>query len=268
MTDTTDPATAPPAPACYPELRGRTVLITGGAAGLGRGMARAFGHQGARLFLLDIDAESLACTAEALRADGITVATQVGSVTDPTAVDGAFDAAVTRYGTIAVLLNNAGIAMNKPTLALSLADWQRTLDVNLTGAFLCAKAAAQRMAGGGVIVNMASMYGQVAAPERLAYCVTKSGVAMMTKALAIEWADRGIRVNGLAPGYVETALVADLIAGGRLDKESLKRRTPLGRLGTEDEVADCALFLASDRARFITGQIVGIDGGWTAYGYV
>ena len=91
---------------------------------------------------------------------------------------------------------------------------------------------------------------------------------MMTKALAIEWADRGIRVNGLAPGYVETTLVTELIARGRLDKESLKRRTPLGRLGTEDEVADCALFLASDRARFITGQIVGIDGGWTAYGYV
>ena len=91
---------------------------------------------------------------------------------------------------------------------------------------------------------------------------------MMTKALAIEWADRGIRVNALAPGYVETALVTDLIARGRLDREALKRRTPLGRLGTEDEVADCALFLASDRARFVTGPDRAIDGGWTAYGYV
>ena len=165
MTDTTEPASEPPAPASYPELRGRTVLITGGAAGLGRGMAAAFGRQGARLFLVDIDARTLACTAAALRADGITVATQVGSVTDPEVVDAAFDAAVTRYGTIAVLLNNAGIAMNQPTLALSLADWQRTLDVNLTGAFLCATAAARRMADGGVILNMASMYGQVAAPS-------------------------------------------------------------------------------------------------------
>ena len=142
MTNTTDPATEPlaSAPASYPELRGRTVLITGAAAGLGRGMATAFGRQGARLFLVDIDTEALASTAEALRANGVTVATGVASVADPKAVDAAFDAALERYGTIAVLLNNAGIAMNKPTLELSLADWQRTLDVNLTGAFLCAKA--------------------------------------------------------------------------------------------------------------------------------
>jgi short-subunit dehydrogenase len=112
------------------------------------------------------------------------------------------------------------------------------------------------------------MYGLVAAPERLGYCVSKSGVVMMTKALAIEWASLGIRVNAIAPGYVLTPFVEELVEHGRLDLPKLEKRTPMGRLIQPDEVADAACFLMSDRARAITGQIVAIDGGWSAYGYI
>ena len=116
--------------------------------------------------------------------------------------------------------------------------------------------------------NVASMYGVVAAPERLGYCVSKSGTVMMTKALAIEWAQLGIRVNAIAPGYVRTPFVEELVEQGRLDLAKLEKRTPMGRLITPEEVADAACFLISDSARAITGQIIGIDGGWTAYGYL
>ena len=122
--------------------------------------------------------------------------------------------------------------------------------------------------GHGVIINSSSLYGMVAAPERLGYCVTKSGIVMMTKTLAIEWASKGVRVNALAPGYIKTALVNQLLATGAYDIDSIEKRTPMGRLGTVQEIADAAIFLASDRARFITGQVLGIDGGWSAYGYL
>lgn len=122
--------------------------------------------------------------------------------------------------------------------------------------------------GSGVILNISSIYGVVAAPNRLAYCATKSAVAMMTKGLAIEWGEHGIRVNALAPGYVKTALVEQLVEAHRIDDRALAKRTPLGRLATTEEIADLAVFLASDKARYITGQVVGVDGGWTAYGYI
>jgi len=120
----------------------------------------------------------------------------------------------------------------------------------------------------GVILNISSIYGVVAAPNRLAYCATKSAVAMIAKELAIEWAEHGIRVNALAPGYARTALVEQLVEAQRIDDRALAKRTPLGRLATAEEIADLAVFLASDKARYITGQVVGIDGGWTAYGYI
>jgi NAD(P)-dependent dehydrogenase (short-subunit alcohol dehydrogenase family) len=254
----------------YPDLAGRSVLITGAAAGLGLAMAEAFGRQGCRLALTDIDAETLDAAVARLRGSGVQAEGFAGSVADGAAVEAAFAGAEAAFGGLDVAVNNAGISMNKPTLELSEEEWQTALDVNLTGVLRCARAAARRMMpqGSGVILNLASMYGVVAAPERLAYCVTKSGVAMMTKALAIEWAEAGLRVNALAPGYVKTALVERLVETDRLDEARLTRRTPLGRLGTVEEVADLAVFLASDSARYITGQVVGVDGGWTAYGYI
>lgn len=259
-----------PAGASYPDLAGKRIVITGAAAGIGLAIACAFARQGCRLLLNDVDGARLSAVTEEMKGRGISVGTAVGSVADPRAVELMFEAADAAFGGADVLINNAGIAMNVPTLDLTLDDWRRTLDVNVTGVFLCAQAAARRMiaARAGVILNVASIYGVVAAPERLAYCVSKGGVLMMTKVLATEWAPHGLRVNALAPGYVRTDMVDRLVKAERLDEARLARRTPQGRLGSVGEVADLALFLASDSARFITGQVVCVDGGWTAYGYV
>jgi NAD(P)-dependent dehydrogenase (short-subunit alcohol dehydrogenase family) len=120
----------------------------------------------------------------------------------------------------------------------------------------------------GVIINTASMYGVVAAPNRAAYCASKAAVAMLTRSLAVEWGEHGVRVNAIAPGYVRTALVDDLVARGRMDLAALTRHTPSGRLGTPEEVAALVLFLASDNAAFINGHVAVADGGWSANGYI
>lgn len=255
-----------PTDVIYRDLAQKRVLITGGAAGIGYATAKAFSRQGCRIAVFDIDETGLERALKSLPG----AIGKHGSVTDPDAVNAAFENMDEAFGGVDIVVNNAGISMNKPTLELSLQDWQKTLDINLTGVFLCCQAAARRMVpqGSGVILNISSIYGIVAAPNRLAYCATKSAVAMMTKGLAIEWAEHGIRVNALAPGYVKTALVEQLVESHRIDDRALAKRTPLGRLATVEEIADLAVFLASDKARYITGQVVGIDGGWTAYGYI
>jgi NAD(P)-dependent dehydrogenase (short-subunit alcohol dehydrogenase family) len=255
-----------PTDVIYRDLAQKRVLITGGAAGIGYATAEAFSRQGCRIAVFDIDETGLERALKSLPG----AIGKHGSVTDPDAVNAAFENMDEAFGGVDIVVNNAGISMNKPTLELSLQDWQKTLDINLTGVFLCCQAAARRMVpqGSGVILNISSIYGIVAAPNRLAYCATKSAVAMMTKGLAIEWAEHGIRVNALAPGYVKTALVEQLVESHRIDDRALAKRTPLGRLATAEEIADLAVFLASDKARYITGQVVGIDGGWTAYGYI
>lgn len=256
----------------FPELAGKVVFLTGAGSGIGLCMAKAFAASGARLALFDINADALATARQELEAAhaGIALETITGSITDELAVEAAVAQTEQRFGRIDVLLNNAGIAMNKPTLELSAADWRRAIDINLNGVFYCAQAAGRRMVaqGGGVILNTASMYGLAAAPERAAYCSSKAAVVMLTKVLAIEWAKANVRVNAIAPGYVQTALVDQLVRDGRMDIDALTARTPSGRMAQPEEIAAIALFLASDTASFINGQAIVVDGGWTAYGYV
>ncbi|WP_343653216.1 SDR family oxidoreductase [Herbaspirillum sp.] len=256
----------------FSDLADKVVFISGAGSGIGRAMADAFAANGAHLALLDINAEAL----ERARAElhltfpQIEVDCHVASIVDQVAVEAATAAVHTHFGRIDVLLNNAGISANRPTLELPAEQWRRAIDVNLNGVFYCAQAVASRMVaqGSGVILNTASMYGTVAAPERAAYCASKAAVVMLTKVLAIEWAPQGLRVNALAPGYVRTALVEELVRAGRMDLEALQRRTPARRLGEPHEIATLALFLASEHAAFINGQAVVADGGWSAYSYI
>jgi len=167
-----------------------------------------------------------------------------------------------------VLVNNAGVGAIAPSEELPLDVWSRTLAVNLTGTFLCAQAAARHMlpAGGGVIVNIGSVFAATGMPMRAAYAASKHGVIGLTKVLASEWARRGIRVVAVDPAFIRTALDdADQRAGG-YTPEDIARRTPMGRYAEPAEVARVVAFLASDAASFITGSEIPVDGGWLAYG--
>ena len=238
---------------------GARIMVTGGARGIGRAIADAFAARGARVCILDRDAMPQA------PAGWLCVA---GSVADEAAVEAAFAAMDAAWGGVDVAMANAGFSMNTPTLDLSVADWRRTVDVNLTGAFLTAQAAGRRMVrdGAGLVLFTSSLYGSVGGAERAAYCATKAAVANLARALACEWGPAGVRVNALAPGYTETDLVADLVARGRLDAGRLAARAPLKRLVQPEEVAALACFLASPAASAITGAVLPVDAGWAANG--
>jgi NAD(P)-dependent dehydrogenase (short-subunit alcohol dehydrogenase family) len=173
-------------------------------------------------------------------------------------------------GGVDVLVNNAGRTFVAPSESLAEADWRRTLDLNLTAYFLLSQEVGRGMLarGRGSIINVSSVVGTVAFPQRLAYCVSKAGVDMLTRVLGTEWASRGVRVNAIAPAYVETEMIADLAGRGMLDRGRVAARTPIGRLATPDEVAGAALYLASEASSYVTGTVLMVDGGWTAYGYV
>ncbi len=251
------PVTAPllsPLPAS-----GARVLVTGGARGIGRAVADAFAAQGGRICILDRDPVPDAppgwlCVA--------------GNVAVETEVEAAFAAMDAAWGGVDVALANAGFAMNTPTLDLSVEAWRRTVDVNLTGAFLTARAAGRRMVrdGAGLILFTSSLYASVGGEDRAAYCATKAAVANLARALACEWGPRGVRVNALAPGYTETTLVSELVAQGRLARDRLVARAPLRRLVRPEEVAALACFLASPAAGAISGAVLAVDAGWNANG--
>jgi len=261
----------PFSPASYPGIAGKVVLDTGAGNGIGRAMAHAFARHGARLMLLDIDAEALARTREQLREvyPNVEVAVVQANIADDEAVERACTATEARFGRIDILLNNAGISMNKPALELAPDEWRRAIDIDLSGVFYCAQAAGKRMArqNGGVILSTASMWGLSSSARRLAYCAAKAGVVSLTKCLAAEWAQHRIRVNAICPGYVRTDLVDELMSQGVLNAAELCSKTPMKRLGRPEEMAETALYLASDAAAFITGHALVSDGGWLADGY-
>lgn len=251
-------------------LCGQTVVITGGARGIGLACAQAFAGEGARIALIDIDQRALDAACATLHATGARALPVHASVIEPDAVADAFAAIDAEYGRIDVLINNAGVSANKPTLEVTPDEWRRAVDINLNGVFFCAQAAGRRMvaAGAGSIVNVSSMYGVVAAPDRAAYCATKGGVVMLTESLAVEWGPHNVRVNALAPGYIDTTLLRDLQTRGRLSIDRLVARTPLRRLGTAEEIAAMAVFLGGPQSAFMTGHTLVADGGWSRYAYL
>lgn len=245
-------------------------IITGAASGIGRAVAHAFARAGAKLILFDRDERKNLELARELRARGCDVGTASGSVSDPAAVAEAFALADDSFGGVDLLINNAGITGNCAALDLDLENWNRVLATNLTGTFLCSQAAGARMtaAGRGAIINLSSIYGLVAAPNRVAYTASKAAIVMMTKALAVEWAPAGVRVNCVAPGYVETPGTAELADAGKIDLAALRKRTPQGRLAQPEDIAEAILMLSHGGMSHVTGQVLAVDGGWSAYGYI
>ncbi|MGY3618535.1 SDR family NAD(P)-dependent oxidoreductase [Bradyrhizobium sp. USDA 10063] len=243
----------------------KVALVTGAARGIGLATARRFLAEGWRVALLDIERELLNEAVAGLKQAESTLALPC-DVADAASVAAAVDAVKKRFGRLDALVNNAGVAVFAPLLETSDADWSRILAVNLTGPFLCAKAAAPLMRehGGGAIVNITSISAVRASTLRSAYGTSKAGLAHLTKQLAVELASLGIRVNAVAPGPVDTAMAKAVhTAAIRADYHDA---IPLNRYGLEEELAEAIFFLSSDRASYITGQILAVDGGFDAAG--
>jgi NAD(P)-dependent dehydrogenase (short-subunit alcohol dehydrogenase family) len=215
--------------------------------------------------LLDTDGQTLRSVAEELgRPEEILTLT--ADVSDPQAVASAIQQTADRFGRLDALVNNAGVAVFKPLLATTFEEWSRVLAVNLSGPFLCTQAAAPLMAetGGGAIVNVTSISGLRASTLRVAYGTSKAGLAHLTKQQAVELAELGIRVNAVAPGPVDTAM-AKAVHSPSI-RADYRDAIPLGRYGLEDELADVIVFLCSERASYVTGQVIAVDGGFEAAG--
>jgi 3-oxoacyl-[acyl-carrier protein] reductase len=249
-------------------MDGRVAVVTGAGRGLGAAIAAELVASGATVVVADRDGAAADETAARLGAGGARATAHVVDVTDPVAVASLFDDAARAHGRIDVLVNNAGVGAVAPSEELSYEQWSRTLAVNLTGTFLCAQAAARHMrpAGGGVIVNIGSLFAATGMPMRAAYAASKHAVAGLTKVLATEWADRGIRVVAIDPAYIRTALDDADQRAGDYTTADIERRTPIGRYAEPAEIARVVAFVASDAASFITGSEIAVDGGWLAYG--
>jgi len=247
------------------DLSGKAALVTGASSGIGRHAARTLAAAGAKVAIAARRLEPLVELEKEIEAlDGRAIPLRL-DVTDAASVADCVAAAETELGPISILVNNAGIADGKPALEVSEADWDRVVDTNLKGAWLMAQAVAEhmlRLGHGGSIVNTASVLGLAGSGQIPAYCASKGGLVNLTRALAVEWARHGIRVNALAPGYIETDINRGFLnsAAG----EALRKRIPLQRFGETGDLDGALLLLASDASRYITGSIIVIDGGQSA----
>jgi NAD(P)-dependent dehydrogenase (short-subunit alcohol dehydrogenase family) len=252
------------------KLKDKVVVVTGAGRGIGESIARRLSAEGASGVINDIDLPAAQSVAESLIKSGqpsMAIKADISIKNDVTAL---FEKVLRQFGRVDILVNNAGISVVSPSVELEEKAWRRGIDVMLTGVFFCSQAAAKEMIKQqyGKIINIASMFGIGGVPERACYCSAKAAVIELTKVLGCEWAHYNINVNAVAPGYVETDLVKNLISGGTFDVETLNKRTPLGRLAKVNEIADIVVFLAVDESKYIEGQTIVIDGGWSSYMYL
>ena len=249
----------------HAEQNRRTALITGAASGIGASLAEHFLTAGYDVVLFDIDAAALAATSARLASDSRTLAV-IGDVANEADVRACVEQSIAAFGAIHVLINNAGIELYGTVTEMPAQQWQRQLDVNLKGAYLCAKYSIPVMPRGGSIVNISSVHAQVSWAHCAAYDASKAGLLGLTRAMAIDHGPQGIRVNAICPGYIETPMLANAFAKGEAGREAVLAFHPLGRIGTPADVAAAALFLASDAAAFISGATLNVDGCLTILG--
>lgn len=246
----------------------KVIIVTGGSLGIGEAAARAFAREGGRVVIASRDPARGKAATEAIEAEGgvaVSITTDVSREAD---VEALIAATLDRFGRLDALVNNAAIYLEGDAVETTLADWERLLAINLTGAFLCTKYAVDALARSrGAIVNVSSEAGLVGIKGQLAYNVSKAGLIALTKSSAVDFAERGIRVNCVCPGTTTTPLVDTALARAA-DPAAARRRLeeirPLNRLGTADEIASAILYLAGSEAGYATGAVLAIDGGYTA----
>ncbi len=238
----------------------KSVLITGGAAGIGKATSELFAGEGAMVHIWDVNEEAGNALVDSFSSQGWKSAFRKVDVTSYEEVEAGIDAIIADSGRLDVLINNAGITMDKTLLKMDPATWQKVIDVNLTGVFNCTRLAAPRIAesGGGVILNASSVVGLYGNFGQTNYVATKSGVIGMTKTWARELGRKGIRVNAVAPGFIATEMVQKM---PEKVIEGMVSKTPVGRMGKPEDIANAYAFLASDYASFITGTTLSVDGG-------
>jgi NAD(P)-dependent dehydrogenase (short-subunit alcohol dehydrogenase family) len=247
-------------------LDGRVALITGGAGGLGLIFARALAGVGADVALLGRRAEAAQSAAGAVAQEfGRRTLSVAADVTDPEQVRAAVAHVHDQLGRLDILINSAGVNIRRPSVEFSLEDWRKVIDINLTGSFICAQAAAPAMieSGWGRVINISSMLGMVGLGERPAYTAAKGGVIQLTRTMALEWAKHKVTVNALAPGPFGTEMNRPLMENPAAYR-AFADKIPLNRWGETEELAGPIVFLASEASSFMTGAVLTVDGGWTA----
>ena len=250
-------------------LKDRVALVTGSGRGIGRAIALRMAKEGARVVVNAVHHETAEAVRKEIESEGgraLSVACDVSKSQD---VERLFQSVQQEFGTIDVLVNNAGINIVKPALEITESDWDQVLSVNLKSIFLCSKAAAQMMMrrNGGRIINIASVVGINPFPSRAPYSSSKAGVIMLTRELAIEWAKQNIMVNAIAPGFFMTDMMKEKIDQGMISEKGILKRVPMGRFGLLEEIGNLAVYLSTAESSYITGQCITVDGGYTAYGF-
>jgi|AntAceMinimDraft_16_1070373.scaffolds.fasta_scaffold15353_3 3-oxoacyl-[acyl-carrier protein] reductase len=251
-------------------LKDKIALITGSSRGIGKSIALQYAAEGAKVIVSATTLESAEKVAnEIKRSGGEAFATAV-DIANRDNVLAMYERIFNKYDHLDIVVNNAGISMTKSTIELTENDWDRTLDINLKGTFFSCQIVAKKMFAQreGCIINISSIWGSAAAPERAAYCASKWGVEGLSKVLAIEWASKGIRVNCIAPGYTYTDQIKELIERGIVKEGVFKKRIPLQRFASVKDIGNAAIFLASDEASYINGEVIRVDGGFNAFGYL
>ncbi len=247
-------------------FKGKTVVVTGSSRGLGREIALVFSKAGANLVLASRNLEKLQEVAEEIKNEGgIALPFQV-DVTSKADVEALMDKACEKFGQIDVLINNAGVIYRVPAAQMSEEQWDETIAVNLKGTFLCSQAAGKRMIEkrSGKIVSISSEKGLIGFPERSAYCASKGGIVMLTRALAVEWAPYNVRVNAIAPTYIETEMTRDILNDPEKYQEIIDN-IPMKRVCKPHDLFGAIMLFASDASSLITGQTLPVDGGLTAW---
>jgi NAD(P)-dependent dehydrogenase (short-subunit alcohol dehydrogenase family) len=246
-------------------LEEKFAVVTGGARGIGLAIAKALAREGAGVAVADINLEGARTVAASLGGRSRSLALEV-DVADPKSVAAMIAATLQAFGKLDILINNAGVGGNTPFLETTLDEWNRIIGINLTGAFMVAQAAAREMvkAGGGKIVNIASLSGQRGGDGRAAYGSAKAGLELLTKVMAVELAPYNINVNNIAPGAIETEMAK--FAHDAATRAAYNYLIPMTRYGTPEEIADAAVFLCSDQSRYVHGHTLNVDGGFLAAG--